>query len=249
LSVIATSRSATRDLYFMMAVSLFCLFLATTFALSPPVAIVSPWRKPLIGLIFASICILGIAATISPRRCSRAFRIERGKAYEREHGVDRSAVDGSQYVMRGHHSDCGHYPSHVIRMGGEILCASCTGLLLGSMTALAATIPYFLNYWHIVGNAAIVYVGVFGVALGLLQFHLFKSRGGFTRLLLNSSFVIGASLILVGTDALVRSLTIDLYLILSIVLWIITRISLSKWDHWRICHICGTSVCKTRYAI
>jgi len=231
-----------------MAVSLFCLFLAMTFTLSAPVSVVTSWRKPLIGSIFASICVLGISATIYPRWCSRAFRIKRGEVFEREHGVDRSAVDGAQHVMRGHHADCGHYTSHVIRMG-KISCASCTGLFLGGLTTLTITIPYFLDYWQIEGNAAIVYLGVFGVALGLLQFHLFKSRGGFTRLFLNSFFVIGAALILVGIDALIGSLTIDLYLNLSVVLWIITRISLSKWDHWRICHTCGMSVCKMRYAI
>lgn len=151
--------------------------------------------------------------------------------------------------MRGHHADCGRYAPHVLMMGGKIYCASCLGLLLGGLITLIVTTPYFLDYWQIEGDAAIVYLGALGVALGLLQFHLFRDRGALTRLLLNSFFVIGASLVLVGIDALVRSLTMDLYLILSIVLWIFTRISLSKWDHWRTCHVCGMSACKMRYAI
>lgn len=236
------SRSAIRDPYssFMMAISMFCLLLVVAFTLSHPTAEVTPWRKPLIGSIFVSICVLGISATISPRWCSRAFRTKGG---EREQSIDRSATNGGQYVMRGHHAGCGHYASHVLMMGGNIYCASCTGLLLGGLIALAATIPYFINCWQIEGNATIVYLGVFGVTLGLLQFHLFKDRRGSIRVLLNSFFAIGAALILVGIDALVHSLTSDLYLILSIAFWIFTRMSLSKWDHVRICGICGISAC------
>lgn len=192
----------------------------------------------------SDLAVLGISATISPKWCSRAFRT---KGDEREHSMDRSAANGAQYVMRGHHADCGHYASHVLRIGGNIYCASCTGLLLGGLTTLAATIPYFLNYWQIDGNTSIVYLGVFWVTLGLLQFQ-FKNRGGSIRLLLNSFFAIGASLILVGIDALVRSFTLDLYLILSIAFWIFTRMYLSKWDHVRICGICGMSTCEMRHA-
>jgi len=244
------SRSSTRDPYhiFLMAISLFCLFLATALTLGSPLAGVMPWRKPIIGSFFASICLLGISATLSPRWCSRASRIKMDGVYEREHGMDGSAANGSRRVMRGHHANCGHYAFHVLRIGGGIFCASCTGLLLGGLITLAITIPYFLNYWQIEGDAAMVYLGVLGVTLGLLQFHLFKNRGGSIRLLLNSFFAIGASLILIGIDALIRSLTLDLYLILSIIFWIFTRMSLSKWDHGRICQICGISACKLRHA-
>jgi hypothetical protein len=230
----AIAASISRDPYlvFLLAISFLGLFLVGIPTLGPPVKEYFPWRKPLLGSLFAAICLLGAFASLYPAPCSQALHLER-----------KGQQKGVPYAIRGHHYDCGHFSAHVFGLGGRILCSSCTGLLLGASIALALTAPYFLDYWQIQGNALIVYVGILGVSLGLLQFSLFKDRSNVVRFILNLYFVIGASLLLVGVDALAQSTAFALFIIPLIAFWILTRISLSERDHRRICSSCGRPTC------
>jgi uncharacterized membrane protein len=225
-----------RDSYllFLMAISFLGLLLVGISTLRAPVKEDFSWRKPLIGSLFASICLLGAFASLSPGICSRALHLK---------GANQPKAEAVPYVVRGHHYDCGKFSAHVFGLGGHILCSSCTGLLLGALIALALTIPYFLDYWQIEGNPLIVYLGILGVSLGLLQFSLFKGRSNVVRFFLNLYFVIGASLLLVGVDALAQSAAFALFILPLIAFWIITRISLSEWDHRRICRTCDRLTC------
>jgi hypothetical protein len=80
-----------------------------------------------------------------------------------------------------------------------------------------------------------VLAGQFGPALGLMQFK-FKS---WIRLSANVLFVLGSCLILIGIDKLVHNVFVDVYLICLLLVWILTRVMISQWDHYRICHGCG----------
>jgi len=86
-----------------------------------------------------------------------------------------------------------------------------------------------------------VTAGVGLVALGFAQFKF----PGLARLLVNTFFVVGAFFVLLGVDALLQNLLIDLYIISLILLWIMTRILLSQWDHSHICRLC-TNECEMR---
>jgi len=123
----------------------------------------------------------------------------------------------------------------VIKIKGHRLCAACTGLLLGALTALIGTAFYFFGGRRIeeAGLWAVL-IGVAGMVLGFFQLK-FRS---FARLTLNVFFVLGAFLILVGIDEITESLFVDLFLVALIVFWILTRIQLSQWDHQRICSSC-----------
>jgi hypothetical protein len=80
-----------------------------------------------------------------------------------------------------------------------------------------------------------VLAGQFGPALGLLQF---KFKGGI-RLGANALFVLGSCLILIGIDRLVHSVFVDVYLLGLILVWIVTRVTISQWNNYRICFACG----------
>ena len=82
-----------------------------------------------------------------------------------------------------------------------------------------------------------VLIGQLGPVLGLVQFK-FKS---WTRLVANMLFVLGGSLMLIGIDQLVRSVFVDVYLTGLVVVWILTRVMISQWDHYGICLRCGFS--------
>jgi energy-converting hydrogenase Eha subunit A len=113
------------------------------------------------------------------------------------------------------------------------------GLFFGAVTSFLGIVAYFFNGWHIgQGSLFFIIFGILGVVFGLLQFPLLKKRRRFIRFFLNAFFVFGASLILIGIDALLHNLFIDLFLVLLTVFWLFTRIALSQWDHKRICQTC-----------
>jgi len=226
---------------YLVTISLFGLFLAGIIAFYPPVVGDSfPWRKPIVGSIFGSICILGILAVFFPKKCSGVFDFRKDEKSSRSY-LNHFASHGTSSRVKGHHPDCGSFSAHVFRMGNRTFCIACTGLLLGGLSALAGTILYFFVNWRVEqGSSLLVWVGILGVSFGLFQF---KFRG-IVRLFLNTFFAFGVFLILIGVDELVRSVTVDLFLIAITLFWLFTRISLSQWDHERICYACRVSTCE-----
>jgi len=225
---------------YLVLVSFLGLFLAGMLTVYPPRVHESLlWRKPLIGSIFGLICVFGILAVFFPRRCSRVFDF--GKKKPSLTDLGKFASHGTSSTLRGHHPDCGNFSAHVFRMGDKTFCAACTGLLLGGLSALVGTLLYFFSDWRFEANSSlIVCVGILGVGFGLFQF---KSRR-FFRLLLNIFFVLGTFFILIGVDKLIHSVAVDLFLVALTLFWLFTRISLSQWDHERICYACKVVFCE-----
>lgn len=209
-------------------ISILGLFIVLTLALNPP-AIYEDllFRKPLIGSIFSLICVSGAIAALFPKQCSRPLHFQKT---EKESSTRQVCA-----TSEGHHPECREFSAHVIHIRGRTLCAACTGLLLGALFALVGTALCFFTGWNLEElSVPSVLIGVAAIALGFFQL---KFRG-FIRLALNTLFVIGAFLILAGADELVQSFLVDLFLVVSIILWLLTRILLSQWDHWRICNRC-----------
>ena len=213
-------------LMFNVGVSVFGLFIVLMLAFNPPISHESLfWQKPLVGFVFSLICILGIFAALFPKQCSQTFHFQR----------ESTGLVSRRINVASHHPNCEEFSAHVIRISSHTLCAACTGLLLGAIMALVGTVLYFFSGWHIEETGfPIVLIGITATILGFLQLKL----RGFARLTLNVFFVLGAFLILVGIDELTESLLIDIFLEAFIVFWILTRIQLSQWDHWRICSRC-----------
>lgn len=192
------------------------------------------WRKPLVGSIFTLICTGGSIVALSPRKCSEALNTHPESV--------RASHDKSEFALnsKGHHPDCGRFSRHTIQFGGVFYCSACTGLLAGAAIALAVSLPFFFFGLGISPiGLPIVLVAQLGLVLGFVQFR-FK---GWVRLAANAFFVVGGSLMLIGIDQYLASLLVDLYLIGLITFWILTRIMISQWDHFRICATCDSS-CK-----
>jgi hypothetical protein len=200
------------------------------------------WRKTVIGSIFSSICVLGILAVFSPNKCLRIFNIGKKK---KTVGSDSAKLvsHGTSNVLQGHHPTCGKFTAHIFRIKGKIFCAACVGLLLGGLLALAGAFIYFFGDWRLAEHSSLmVLLGIVGVSLGLFQFK-FKNL---IRLSVNTIFVLGTLSILIGIDELVHSLIFDLFVVSLIIFWLFTRISLSQWDHERICSDCEIENCRIR---
>jgi len=236
------------DIWLLMGLSFIGLFLVGILVFSSPAIEENfPWRKTVIGSIFASICVLGILAAFFPSRCLNVFSFKK-KEKRRRSGVKESSdsrqskfvFQESSFAMQGHHPNCGNFSTHVFHINERTLCTSCTGLLLGALLSLLGTSLYFSDNWHIGQESLLlVCIGISGIVFGLLQFPLFKNRPNLLRLFFNVFFVLGAFFILIGVDTLLRSVTADLILVVLIVFWLFTRIFLSQWDHERICRSCG----------
>lgn len=222
---------------FAIGVSLFGSFTTLMLALYAPATQENfLWRKPLTGILFALICVFGIVAVFFPKKRSETYshQTEKPTIYETEN-PDFHEISIN---FKGHHPDCERFSAHVAHIDGHVFCAACTGLLLGALIALTGTGLYFFVGWNIVevGLSAVL-VGQIGILLGFVQFK-FK---GYARLILNAFFVFACFLTLVGIDKLAESIFIDLYMIALIAFWLLTRILISQWDHWRICHTCKLS--------
>jgi len=225
---------------FLVGLSFFGLFLTVMLAFNPPIVRESfLLRKPVIGSIFGLICILGILAALFPKQCSAVLEERSGRP-----NADNFASHRTSSTLRGHHPDCEGFSAHVFRVMNRTFCTACTGLFLGGLVSLFGTALYFFADLHFEQNSLLVVLGgVLGVGFGLFQF---KVKRSFVRLFLNTYFVSGAFLILVGADELTQSVFVDLFLVSLSVLWLFTRISLSQWDHRRICYTCKQQTCRFR---
>jgi hypothetical protein len=229
-----TRANLNLTLGFMIACSIFGSLVILLMVVYPPMTMQDNfWRKPFVGSIFFLICAGGSLVAVSPRKCSRAHETQMVKAL-----MDSDVKTGFPVSSEGHHPDCGRFSAHTIRFKGTSYCAACTGLLMGGVVAMIVTALYFffgLNAGSV--SLPAVLVGQLGLASGLIQFK-FKS---WTRSAANLLFVLGSSFMLIGVDQLVGSVFVDIYVSGLIVLWILTRVMISQWDHRRICLSCGFS--------
>ena len=234
-------RYRSSDMTFLILISFIGLLLIAVLTAFPPTVTGNlPWRKPLIGSIFTSICILGMLAVFSPIQCSKIFQL-RKKENTSNSSSGKFLSHGLSSSMQGHHPTCGRFAAHIFRIRSKTYCAACVGLLLGGLLALAVALLYFFGNWRVAGqnSSILILVGILGVGLGLFQF---KFRN-LIRLSLNTFFVLGTLFVLIGIAEFVQSLMIDLFVVSLILFWLYTRISLSQWDHERICSDCNVAGC------
>jgi len=225
-----------RPLMFLLFVSFFGILLLMLLAFFPSMPHEDfVWRKPLVGFVFGLICVLGGLAALFAEQYTNIFNLGKG----REH-----ALHGYSFKASGHHPRCENFSSHVFEVVNRRFCVACTGLSVGGLLALVGTFLHFFADWHVEQDIVLVVLaGLLGVSLGLFQFRV---RRRLIRILLNAFFVMGSFLVLIGVDGLTQSLFADLFLVALIVFWLFTRISVSQWDHERICYACGVAVCEFR---
>lgn len=234
--------SVKSDIKYQLLLSFLGLFLVVLLTAFPPAVTGDvPWRKPVVGSIFCIICALGVSAVFLPNNCLGILNIGKKDRTVTSDSI-RSALHGKSNTLQGHHPTCGKYDAHVFRIKGRTVCAACVGLLLGGLLALVGAVAYFFGGWSVADDSLMVLLGVVGVGFGLFQFK-FRSL---VRLLMNTVFVLGALLIVIGIDGLVRSLVFDLFVISLVFFWLYTRISLSQWDHEVICSSCEVETCEVR---
>ncbi|HUK84972.1 MAG TPA: hypothetical protein VLU95_03835 [Candidatus Acidoferrum sp.] len=227
------------SLLFLICISFFGLALSFVFVfLSGKIPDNFEFRKPLIGLIFGLLCVMGTFASIYPDQCLRVLDYEK-VTINRE-----SSRKLHSPTILGHHPVCGNYFAHVLEFRGKILCATCTGFSVGAAMALIGIGLFFFGPLSF-GPAFFVplTLGVFGVSIGLLHSILPGFKIGFSRFVVSTFFALGSFLIIASVDVALQNTSIDLFFVLLSMLWLVTDTALSRWDHRRICAECNLESC------
>jgi len=227
--------------HFLVGTSYGGLFLLVLATFMTPVSMTQiPFQKQLVGSFFEIICLLGIVAGVSPSRCL-AFLFWRSHRSPLKYPDDAMRTE---LAFRGHHPSCTHFSAHILQLGDKTYCAGCAGMVVGAIIALFGSAVYSFAGFQVGENATILFwLGFLGVACGFLQFYLFDLKSRTIRIFLNTSFVLGAFLLLIGIDGKTGNLVLESYLLTLIVYWIVTRITLSKRRHREICAACGSRSC------
>jgi hypothetical protein len=243
LTVRADSKSFNLTLLFLITVSMFGLLLSIVFVVNPPkLADDFALRKTAVGSVFGAVCILGILGGLHPHSCSRILDFEK-----QDRNTPASSKSHGQ-AFQGHHPDCGSFSSHVLRIGENRFCATCSGLVFGAIITLFGTGAFFFgNVGMTEGLPLLASVGAVEVTLGLLHPTALRLKS-YARFLAGTLFVVGTFLVLVSIEDAARSTLIDLFFVALSMLWILTKVSLSKWEHERICSQCPLESCNATRA-
>lgn len=215
-----------------MSISLIGLFFLPVLVFWARPSTSFPGQKYLIFSIFGLICLLGIVAGLFPSKCLKA----------REKETRDNIMD---IEFKGHHPTCGNFSEHVFQLAGGTYCAGCSGLVIGAILSILGTILYLTNKLPYENGTIIFWLGFTGALLGLIKNKLFKRRLNLLNLSMNVIFVLGAFMLLLGTEKINGSLLIEVYILILTLNWIITRTLSSQKEHKGICKLCNLKKCNT----
>jgi hypothetical protein len=239
-----TKKSANLALVYLF-ISLLGLILIPLIIINPSLIVITiPWQRQIIWGIFILICILGTLAGISPASCSLRFHSKLRQ--EQQPTQTQQPPSQSTITKRGHHPTCEHYTGHILKIHTKILCAGCTGLVLGALIAILGATLFWFGVFPVCNPTLLFWLGFVGVLVGLLQHPFYASlrrKWGVVRMAINVIFVTGAFLLLAGVTELTQNLILQAFLLILILYWIYTRIAMSKRSHNTICRICGKTDC------
>jgi len=227
----------------LVIISLIVLILASILLFYTPVSQDFSWRRPIISSTYALICILGAIAVFFPKRCSRVVFLKNWETTPTPYNAPqldetRTTTFFGLKLTHGHHPKCLGFSNHEFQIGKKTYCAGCIGLLIGASISLVTVSTYFISQVQLDKEAIpLIGFGFITVLVGLLT-PIFIDGRSVIRLTTNAFLILGMSSILVGADALLHNIQIDLYLIALDMLWLTTRISLSQLNHERICANC-----------
>ncbi|MFP3950832.1 MAG: methyltransferase family protein [Candidatus Bathyarchaeia archaeon] len=196
-----------------------------------------PGLRGFYTLIYVSICFLGMIAGFKPSLGSDLLHMVEPS------GDNPMGSKGRNF--RGHHPSCERFSSHILLLGDRALCAGCTGLTLGAALSILGVVAYLI-YGVPPGNELCFFWGGFTLVFtGLIQHHI-DLDNPYIHFILNVGFVIGTFFLFIAVYVLRSSFT-ELYLLGLILLWINTRIELSRADHIRVCGSCRVEGCVNGY--
>jgi hypothetical protein len=187
--------------------------------------------------IFISCCLLGISFALRPNWIARFTK-----------KADQDSNHGSTQITnkkrKGHHPDCPPFQDHIIESKRKVRCAGCTGLAVSSILSILLSVLYFIFIDQISTTFGLILI-ILGLSIITLNFleTVNSKTTGFVHLISNIFLVWGFFLVIIGTFHLTGSLLYGTFAVVISILWMDTRIQLSKWRHGNICRSCSET-CK-----
>ncbi|HIH45274.1 MAG TPA: hypothetical protein HA257_09485 [Candidatus Methanoperedenaceae archaeon] len=189
---------------------------------------IGSFDRAAVGGAFILCCAYGVYAAIRPGQ---------GTVKDRGHRHSQTKVDG-------HHPDCEHFRSHVVRIGHRTMCSGCLGLAAGAVVSAVLMLLYIAPAWELSVDAPqfLLPAGLGLVALNFVETAL-PGKNGYVHMLSNILLVTGFLSYTVGILQLTGSAAYGFFGIMLSFLWLDTRVVLSDQRHVYICQGCSET-CK-----
>jgi hypothetical protein len=194
-----------------------------------------------IALVFILCCIFGISFSLRPNWV-RLF------IHKKEETIaNRSCT--AQRSFQGHHPDCETFENHRWISQNKTWCAGCLGLLIGCLLSSILMILYVVVPLHLSPTIfrLFLFLGLCIIAFVYLEI-IQKRHHANIHVLSNGMLVLSFFFITISIIELLGKVEYSLYTILLCMLWLDTRVQLSRWHHSRLCRSCLQS-CKTYIAM
>jgi len=189
-----------------------------------------------ITIFFIACCIVGISFALRPNWRKHWLR-KKGQTL-------KNKPDTLARKYKGHHPDCDKFQDHTILFQQTTWCTGCLGLSIGSICAILFMLMYGLSSYQqpVLVSKLIILLGLATIGLVYLE-SINTKQQKIIHLFSNAMLIVSFFLITMGLVELTGTIVYGLFSLLLCVLWLETRIQLSKRQHERICKLC-TASCK-----
>ncbi|MCX6664241.1 MAG: hypothetical protein NTZ75_08350 [Euryarchaeota archaeon] len=217
----------------VVGAALLVVFVSITPA--PTSSMVLP-EKIFVAGIFIIICVFGVSFSLRPNWV-RPF-------ISKKDNIVKNHTNALKRSFRGHHPDCKTFENHRMMYQNKTWCAGCLGLLIGCLLSIILVILYVVVPFQQPPTISrlLLFLGLLVIALVYLEIIL-GSRHSIIHILSNAMLVLSFFLITTSIVELSGKVVYGFFTILLCILWLDTRIQLSRWHHRRLCSSCP-ELCK-----
>jgi hypothetical protein len=189
-----------------------------------------------LGGLFIIVCSVGIWCSLCPNWLRRW-------SLKKEH-ARHSYAQPAQQALLGHHPACHTFETHRINLLHTYWCAGCVGLLFGCLGSIVLMLLYLVVPYQPAPpiSRILLFVGLGVIALVYMETTL-GSRSPIIHVFLNSLLILSFFVLTMSTITLTQNLEYGVYALILCLLFLDTRIQLSRWKHNRLCGSCQKS-CK-----
>jgi len=193
-------------------------------------------EKIFVAGVFIIICVFGVSFSLRPNWV-RPF-------ISKKENTVKNHTDALQRLFRGHHPDCKTFENHRMIYQNKTWCAGCLGLLIGCLLSIVLMILYVVVPFQQPPTISrlLFFLGLLFIVFVYLEI-IQGSQHSIIHVLSNGMLVLSFFFITTSIVELSGKVEYGLYTILLCILWLDTRIQLSRWHHRRLCSSCLQS-CK-----
>ncbi|MGC9516418.1 MAG: hypothetical protein ACP5C3_01815 [Methanomicrobiales archaeon] len=195
-----------------------------------------------------SICIMGILAGLVPAKCSKVLNFQ----YKHKSNILKSDLNIEDHEktleIKGHHPTCKKFENHVFNFNSNTYCVGCTGLVIGAVISIILVIIGFFRVYTPYYLGLMFFSGLIFEFASLIYFMVISNSINIFKLFFNILFVLAYSLIFLAVLFLYQSLVLYLYAILMVFILVITRSTISKYKHQKICDQCDYRECPLSFS-